>query len=387
MKILIIARGYPTKKRIQNGNFESLQAHALKDIGHDIIYISVALRSFRAFKDVGFKYENIDGVHVYSLNKFMPIVRFLPEKLKEQMRKKLLKQLYQKIQERHGTPDIIHSHYLHISGITLGLKEMYNIPWVCTEHWSYLASDKISNKIQKLGEKVYNNADLVLAVSASLQKKIKDHFVIESKIVNNMVSKKFFNISRSINNDDTFNFIAVGSLIYRKGYDILIKAFANASFGKNITLRIIGDGDKKEELMQLTDSLNVSDQIIFTGLKNHNEVLEIMSKSDALVLTSRAETFGVVLIEALALGLPVIATICGGPEEFVNSENGILIEPNNIDATTSALKTMYQNIDKYDSFEISNECANNFSEEIIAKKITNEYNNILSNYKSSLGSI
>ena len=78
-----------------------------------------------------------------------------------------------------------------------------------------------------------------------------------------------------------------------------------------------------------------------------------MKGCDAFVLASRAETFGVVYVEAMAAGLPVIATACGGPEDFVSEENGILIPADNEEKLTEALIEMYHMAHKYDKQAIS----------------------------------
>lgn len=82
------------------------------------------------------------------------------------------------------------------------------------------------------------------------------------------------------------------------------------------------------------------------------KIAEQLSKSDCFVLASQSETFGVAYIEALAMGVPVIATKCGGPEGFVNENNGIMIDVDSESQLIEAMKYMYNNSDKYDREEI-----------------------------------
>ena len=102
-----------------------------------------------------------------------------------------------------------------------------------------------------------------------------------------------------------------------------------------------------------------------------------MSESDCFVLASRRETFGVAYIEAMAMGLPVIATKCGGPEDFVTNENGILVPVDDIDKLKEALIKMHQNIDLYDREKISSSTRESFAPSTIAKHLIEVYKNVI----------
>jgi glycosyltransferase involved in cell wall biosynthesis len=95
-----------------------------------------------------------------------------------------------------------------------------------------------------------------------------------------------------------------------------------------------------------------------------------------LCLASRFETFGVVFVEAMASGVPVIASKTGGPDSFVTSETGMLVSVENIEETTAALETMFFKKNSFDYEYIRNYAVENFSEEVIAKKIIGLYEEI-----------
>jgi glycosyltransferase involved in cell wall biosynthesis len=146
-------------------------------------------------------------------------------------------------------------------------------------------------------------------------------------------------------------------------------------------LYIIGDGSEREKLQNLIDENELQEKVILCGQKSADKVSKLLESSDCFVLTSRRETFGIVYIEAMAKGMPVIATKCGGPENFVNSGNGLLIPIDNIEATTNALDYMFIHAHNYDSARIKRDCYENFSEECISRKIIDVYKSILSNEK------
>jgi len=164
-------------------------------------------------------------------------------------------------------------------------------------------------------------------------------------------------------------------LIKRKGFHLLVKAFKEIE-DLPIQLTIVGEGPERRNLQQLIDELKLHDRIKLVGQKSRNEIRELFIESKSFVLPSFVETFGVVFIEALASGLPVIATSSGGPETFITKEDGILIPVNNIQALVGALRDMYFNINMYDKKKISERCISKFSSEVIGNQIMQVYKTI-----------
>ena len=150
--------------------------------------------------------------------------------------------------------------------------------------------------------------------------------------------------------------------------DITIRAFAELCKTKeDVKLIIAGDGPQRDALGKLVEDLHLTKRIEFAGKLDRHAIKEVFAKSDCFVLMSRSETFGVVYIEAMASGLPVIATRCGGPESFVNENNGILVDVDSIDQLVEAMKKMMKT--KYDAKELRQFCLDNFAPEVIAKRI------------------
>ena len=98
------------------------------------------------------------------------------------------------------------------------------------------------------------------------------------------------------------------------------------------------------------------------------------------VLSSRLETFSIVVIEAMAKGLPVIATRCGGPETFLLPEHGILVEKENTEELADAINYMLGHFSEYDSQKIRKYCYDHFSQDVIAGKIIEVYNQLLNQH-------
>jgi L-malate glycosyltransferase len=373
MYILIIARGYPTKKTPQIGIFEFDQAKALHNLGHKIIYTSIDLRSIRRWRKWGMSCCLNEGIEVYNVS--IPLGR-VPWRILLFFGKKGLLYLYKKIKERNGKPDIVHAHFTLCGAISSVLKKTDCIPLIVTEHNSIIHRSALTKEILSIGKIAYENADKLISVSLSLSKRIKQHFDIDSIVVHNIVDTSSFFCRKKAENNK-FTFISVGDLINGKGYDLLIEAFHKANFNNDVYLYIIGGGPLQSQLQKEIETIGFINQIKLLGRMSRHEIGQIMQKCNAFVLASRGETFGVVYIEAMLAGLPVIATECGGPEEFVNENNGILIPVDNVELLTKGMINLYNNIDKYDGEQISQKCRQNYSPEIIGTRLSQIYSEVL----------
>lgn len=374
MKTFVISRGIPSEKYPLYGIFEFDQAKALAKSGLDTSMLVIDFRSRRYKRKYGFFSYEKDNVKIFELSlplnlyrRALPLLQFL------------MIFLYKKAVKIIGKPDVIHAHFYSIAAIASIIKKKYDIPFFITEHSSKLnkAAAHISNIDKSLTMKAYSQADAIISVSKTLSSNIKDNFGFESHIIHNMIDLEHSNYSKK-NDNESFTFISVGNLISRKGFDILIKAFKKAfADDSKVCLNIIGEGEERIHLQNIINECNISDRVRLLGQKTRTELFELMRKSDAFVLASKIETFGVVYIEAMVCGLPVIATRCGGPEDFVNDTNGFLIPTDDIETLSKALIKMRLNIDNFDNERISEECYNKFSSENIAKQIVEQYYKVL----------
>ena len=174
-----------------------------------------------------------------------------------------------------------------------------------------------------------------------------------------------------------FRFITTGALIPRKNHSMLLDAFAALHSEHNDTyLGIIGEGCLDQSLKKQAKSLGIADAVTFYGWVSHSEMAKIYSSYDCFVFPSWIETFGVALAEAMAAGMPVIAARCGGPEDFVREDDGILTQPGNLAELTGAMRKMYHSRAQYDGAKIRAYTAENFSPSHIARKIINVYEEV-----------
>lgn len=382
MYILIIARGYPTEKYKMNGIFEFDQAKALVQAGHKVIYAAVDVRSIRRWRKWGFESFGQDGVQVEAIN--IP-GGSIPKTILQKMQMQGLKNLYKKIETKYGKPDIIHTHFLGYGKISTKVLAKQNIPIVLTEHLSAMNNKDLEPSLITLGNETYTKVDKLITVSEALANNIEEKFEVKATVIPNMVDTESFNYINSKNENDEYVFVSTGGLIPRKSMDMLVDSF-NIAFKdkKKVKLYIFGEGAERSKLEQMIAKYKLTEQIFLMGLRDRKEISKRMHESSCFVLASKLETFGVAYIEALAAGLPVIATNCGGPEEFVHKYNGILIEVDDAEALTNSMLKMYNESNKFDREKISKEMVHKFSAEIIAKRLTEIYRSALKDRRVKL---
>ena len=140
--------------------------------------------------------------------------------------------------------------------------------------------------------------------------------------------------------------ISAGRLVKTKNFPFLLRAFAQVSNNHDISLIILGEGPEKQNVLNLCHSLNIHSKVHLMGFQE--EIYTYFQKSDIFILPSLHEPFGNVIIEAMACGLPVIATDCPfGPREILeNGVYGILVPANNIEILSQSILDLLHNPEK-----------------------------------------
>ena len=380
MRILFVTRGFPSEKNIMAGNYEAVQAKALAARGCQVSVIFTKSKSFlHIFKMGRISHRVVDGVDVYSCSRIRFSTRFWSTPaLNSLVARKAYRLLFKKCVIDKGMPDVLHAHILSVASFAFFLKEEYHLPFVITEHWTELNKSEIP-KWLKQRSFIYHRADRVICVSHALADSLKRNLGVNSIVINNMVSDQFFRSTKVKRHDNTFKFVACGAFRTNrnKGFDILVDAFARAHFPKNVSLSIVGDGPDRTFIEGKIVDYGLSDQIHLLGTKTPEEVNDILSHSDCFVLSSRLETFAIVVIEAMAIGLPVIATRSGGPETFLKPEHGVLVDKENVEQLTKAMKYMTEHYIDYNSDIIRHYCHGHFSQDVIANQIIDVYKQLL----------
>jgi glycosyltransferase involved in cell wall biosynthesis len=244
---------------------------------------------------------------------------------------------------RFGVPDVIHAHAALWAGtVAVRTARELSRPCVVTEHSSLVLRGSLGERERREAGRVYRQADAVFAVSRALLASVRAMAGGEvGRVVPNGVDFEFFALPPAPRAASPFTFLSASNLVAGKRVDLVVRAFATISRERaDARLVIVGDGPEEAGLRRLAQERGVASRVEFTGGLAPQGVLERMWRANALVTASAFETFGVVLVEALATGLPVIATRCGGPEDIVEDGLGLLLDRNDEEGLAAAMASV-----------------------------------------------
>lgn len=371
MNILCISPVYPSKKYPNSVVFVHKQVQALVEAGHSVIVIDIDLRSLRWVRKAGFYKDEFQGITVYRCS-WPTSSKMMPSGALAKLSEISGLKTYKKIIMDGFQPEIIIANFAFISGnAAIAISQKYHVPVVTLEHSSGFM---VNSRHLKYMEDVYKKSSKNLAVSSYLSSQIEKRFSVHAEVLPNIVDESVFYIQDK-NKYRDFTFISVGRLIEWKQFDLLIEAFG--LFHKqnpNSKLIIIGSGDSEQKLIQLAMNLGLEDAVVFKGEVNNEKLAIEYNMSHVFILPSKGETFGVVYIEALACGIPVIATAEGGPREFVNEENGYLVNEVSADAINALMNQIFISYHQYDQNKISKSIIQTYGKAAFCNKINHYIN-------------
>jgi L-malate glycosyltransferase len=393
MKVLVIPSWYPPN----GGSFFREHAIALATEGLHVDVLAGLYASIR--KTPPLRWMTKDWVSINKEENIREITRICPiipfsERLNYHAWIRTMLSFYDEYIKNWGHPDLIQVHSSLWAGVVASrISRQYKIPYVITEHRGrFVYNSQEAHNLFKpwytgpLNE-AFKHAEAIITVSQSLHKKIIDiHPMAEEKlgVIYNMGDTDFFKPGE-IKKEESgiFHLFSLAYLERIKGMDTLIDAMEilNSRFPGKYHLTIGGDGSEKHFLQKRVQEKNLDKKITFPGKLNRQQILDAFHNADAFVLPSRFEAFGIVFIEAMSCGLPVIAGRSGGPESFITPQTGTIVNPDEPESLANAIYEMRNNNREYSAAHIRDYAVNTFSRPIIARKYTELYNTIIERRK------
>lgn len=255
-------------------------------------------------------------------------------------------------------PDIIHCQHLWVAPYAA---LQTKVPYVITAHGTDIKGYKKDKRYRQIALKGAAGAEKIITISKQVNQEVKKYYFVEDnklvKILNGVDDQLFkpLEIERlkliqkylpNIKKEPQYLITFVGKLTDFKGVDLLLKAAAEyeAEFEDIMTL-IIGHGELLADLKAQKEELNLKN-LYFLGNLSQKELPAFYSSADLAVVPSRVEPFGLVAVEALACGTPVIASRAGGLPDFINQEVGRLFKMNDADDLAAKIRAAIKNNDK-----------------------------------------
>lgn len=243
-------------------------------------------------------------------------------------------------------------------------------------HYNYRSMNS-NAKYKRLFKKILSKFNKIIAVSKGVMDDFNNIYHLEDKceVINNLVNidriKEKVKEEVQIDKNDKLRFISVGRLHKIKGYDRLLEAVSKLekeNLIENVEFKIYGDGPEKENLLLKIDNLGLNEKFKLMG-ETSNPYSKIIN-SDLFILSSFFETFGLVIVEAMTLKVPVLATSNSATFELIdNDKNGKIVE-NSADGLYQGLKFILNNLDVLNKYKKNLENYDyNKNNRIIIKKI------------------
>ena len=281
--------------------------------------------------------------------------------------------------KKHGSFDLLHAHVFTSGLFALAIARWLNIPLTISEHFSIIPGKQLTSFQARLMRGVFRRADAVLPVSRTMQTAIEDFGVRASfRIVPNTVrTDQFYYEPQNRACRDKVRLLAVNSLVELKGVSVLLKALAELPKTYRWHLDLVGDGPDRDQTKTLVDQMGLGTSVTFHGALRKSDVAHRMRNADLFVLPSLSETFSVATAEALCAGVPVLVTRCGGPEEFVDEQCGMLVPPGDVRALADGLISMLNRLNTFDREEISRVAVAKFRHEAVGSKLDGLYHELI----------
>lgn len=265
---------------------------------------------------------------------------------------------------RNNNYDVVHYFFgLPTGFLSLLPGRQSKIPYVLSLRGSDVPHYDLHNKVLQrmhqlllpITRRIWSRAKNVVALSESLRLTAKitapgQHI---SVIANGVETEIFKQQKSDEQSKGVFRLITVSRLIERKGIQHILHALSQLEH-KDITLEIIGTGNYQQSLKKLSKELSLDNQVSFIGYCPREKLPEYLSAADAFILPSMAESFGMVFVEAMACGLPIIAAETGGIPDYVHAENGILVRPGNLEDIKAAIVRIKSNQSLRVSMSVAN---------------------------------
>lgn len=397
-KVLVLSHMFPHPDQPSSGPFVLEQVKALREhAGIDARVLTGRPfwmnrgQSFIGYWSLNDQYRRLHAAQTWKQLDGVPVL-YLPYQVclgfwnhRRMYRSAMLRRI-EEIREQFPFT-CVHAHTSFLDGgAGQAIAQRYNVPLFITEHTNPFAILTQQRLVRKGTLASLNFAERVIAVSEAQRRDVlpsmapgrEDRLIV----MPNGVDTSAFVPSRRRANPEAPRLLYIGFFADYKNVPLLLDAFAGVVRqvpGASLWLIGKGEGGEEASLRAMADRLGLRQHVTFLGSQSRESVARILREDvDMLVLSSRTESFGCVLIEAMACGLPVVSTRSGGPDDIVTEPFlGRLCENNSPEALAQAILEVISNHEKFDRRRIRRHVEERFSYASLAAGLADLYGQIL----------
>lgn len=369
MKVLWLASIYPSKLFPYEGDF--IQRHARATALYCEIEVLHIVKDEKGSLTNDVKeIVSTDNQLTERIIYYKPVktsIKIIDRFLSSLKYKRISRAAVKKYISENNKLSFLHVHIAMKAGLTaLWAKNKYNIPYLLTEHWGGYLNEAVPNirdynfVYQHYWKKIITGAMASTFVSAYLQHfMIKKYKILNTLVIPNVVNTDiFYPVEKRT--DDKIRFIHISTMVYQKNPETIFQALALLKDEFQFEMLLYGPVTEIQE--DLIAKLGLQDKLFLKGEVPQEVLSKSMQQCDALILYSRFETFGCVLIEANACGIPVIVSELEVFHEIVQEGvNGIFAAGENTEALAEKLKEFVKQKNKFEKKLIASHAAEKYN--------------------------
>ncbi|HPX35181.1 MAG TPA: glycosyltransferase family 4 protein [Mycobacterium sp.] len=246
-------------------------------------------------------------------------------------------------------PDVVHAHDWLVADPSVTLAEFFDVPLISTIHateagrHSGWVSGRISRQVHASESWLVHESDSLIACSASMAEEISELFgpgLAQINVIRNGIDSSRWPFAKRRTHDGPPELLYFGRLEYEKGVHDLIAALPRIRrTNPGTMLTVAGDGTQQDWLIEVARKHKVLKAVRFIGRADHDQLLELLHRTDVAVLPSHYEPFGIVALEAAAAGAPLVTTNVGGlGEAVIDGQTGLSCPPRDVPALAAAVR-------------------------------------------------
>jgi glycosyltransferase involved in cell wall biosynthesis len=369
MRVLVVPKWYPWPDRPAFGIFCREQARALAR-RHEVVVLAADPVTSPEFGLFELADGVEDGVRTLRLRYRRPRLR--PAAMACQLVGMVA--ALRRLRRDGWVPEVVHAHVYSAGLPALVVGRAVGATVVVSEHYTGFQRGLITGYDRLTARIAFRWADLVAPVSADLAAYIQAvQPRARIRVVGNVVDTDVFHPSADRRlPDGSERLLTVGALVQKKGHAYLFEALAALRDHRTVSLRIVGDGELRGELEATAQRMGLQDVVEFDGERPKEEVAELMRDCDLFVLPSLFENQPCVLLEAMATGLPSVATAVGGVPELLDGA-GVMCAARDSTALASAISDALDRRAEFDPGTLASNARSRFGYQVFAERWSEIY--------------